>query len=51
MKHIVEKKKEKIQEEVEEIQAVMKIYLPVNKAKIRKCYVPARSLSNAMEPT
>jgi hypothetical protein len=36
MKHIVEKKKEKIQEEVEQIQAVMQIYLPVNKAKLKE---------------
>jgi hypothetical protein len=36
MKHIVEKKKEKIQEEVEEIQAVMKMYLPIDKAKLKE---------------
>ena len=36
MKHIVEKKKEKVQEEVEEIQAVMQMYLPVNKARLKE---------------
>jgi hypothetical protein len=36
MKHMVEKKKEQVQQELEEIHAVMQLYLPFDKAKFRE---------------
>jgi hypothetical protein len=39
MKHIVQKKKDKMEEDVEEIRAVMRLYLPFNQAKFKRILV------------
>ena len=39
MKHIVQKKKEKMEQDVEEIRAVMQLYLPFNQAKFKQILV------------
>jgi hypothetical protein len=36
MKHIAEKKKEKVEDEVEQIHALMQLYLPFNQAKLQE---------------